>query len=75
MPKLKQNERDTITAVVGIEARQHLTELANELTKGGDKTFYASDIVREAIEEYLRAKGRDVSIKVDRGGYRTRRAS
>lgn len=72
MPELKDNERDTITAVVGTEARRQLSEVADELTQEREKKFYASDVVREAVEEYLRKRGRVITIKVDRGGYRER---
>jgi predicted DNA-binding protein len=32
-----------------------------------------ADVIREAIEGYLKAKGHSVSTAVDRGGYRPRK--
>lgn len=29
-----------------------------------------SDVIRDALDSYLKLKGRDISTEVDRGGYR-----
>lgn len=34
------------------------------------RRVYMSDVVREAIEEYLQRRGFDVKVEVDRGGDR-----
>lgn len=51
------------------QARKALDEAASGLTKPGVKV-YASDIVREALTDWFRARGEVVDFSVDRGGKR-----
>lgn len=70
MPGLKQDaQRKSVSVVLPVEVRQLLESMAQERT-AENGTVYASDIVREAIEEYLRKRGHDISVEVDRGGFR-----
>lgn len=52
------------------EARKAVDEIAQERGVQAGKNVYPSDIVREAVAEYLAARGRDISLAVDRGGNR-----
>ncbi|PJF39681.1 MAG: hypothetical protein CUN54_08045 [Phototrophicales bacterium] len=55
------------------EVRKILDQIATARAKDTEQTVYASDIAREAIEEYLRKHGYSIRVEVDRGGYRRRR--
>jgi predicted transcriptional regulator len=70
---LKSQKSKSINVVMTTEARQILDDMAEQRT-AVNGTTYASDIVREAIEEYLARNGHCIQIKVDRGGYRERSA-
>lgn len=71
-PRLK-----TTSVGLGDEALKLLQVIADERTKvvreaGENRTVYAGDLIREAVEEYLKRHGHDLSIGVNRGGYRER---
>jgi hypothetical protein len=75
MPKLTSEQSKSINVVVGAKVRKLLDEMARERTQqrrleGQSGTVYASDIVREALQVYLRKLGKAVAVEVDRGGYR-----
>lgn len=65
----------TTSVALGDLALEALRELAQEDTlamrqNGETTSIYASDLIREAVEEYLKRRGYDFSIGVNRGGYR-----
>lgn len=49
------------------EGYEALSELAREQKRP------IANVIRDAIEEYLRAHGKDISLAVNRGGYRERK--
>jgi hypothetical protein len=59
-----------IAVVLPDDVKKALESLASEQQASSDKRVYASDVVRDAIDEYLRARGIQLEIKPDRGGYR-----
>lgn len=59
-----------IAVVIPDEVKQALEGMAAAQQVNSDKRVYASDIVREAIDEYLQARGIVLDIKPDRGGWR-----
>lgn len=60
-----------MSVAIGDEARRILEELATKRTSENGRT-YASDLIREAVQEYLERRGYNITIEVDRGGYRER---
>lgn len=65
----------TTSVALGDLALEALQELAKQQTdamrKNGERTsVYTSDLIREAVEEYLKRRGYDFDIGVNRGGYR-----
>jgi len=60
-----------MSVALGDEARKILEELADRRTSENGKT-YASDLIREAVQEYLVKRGYNITIDVNRGGYRER---
>jgi hypothetical protein len=65
----------TIGVVVPLEVKRILEEVADERTRErrlADMTgkVFASDIVREAIEDWLARNGYEIPVEVDRGGFR-----
>lgn len=57
------------------EAKKVLQAIADEqyaenLSRGVKTRVYISDVVREAIAEYLQKRGHGVDVTVDRGGNR-----
>lgn len=69
-PGLKRSKRKAISVVVSDEARRILDKLAAERTSEYGYSVFASDVVRDAIEDYLNERGYEIKIEVDRGGYR-----
>jgi hypothetical protein len=72
MPDVDKPKRNILSVAVTDEARKHLDNLAQTRATQTGANFYASDIVREAIQEYLANRGIQIEVKVNRGGYRQR---
>lgn len=67
----------TLSVRMPDEMRSALDEIAEERSLQNrinkiSTSVYTADIVREAILEYLRARGYDINAEVDRGGWRER---
>lgn len=64
---MAQKPFEKIDIRIPVEAREALTEIA------GDKNVPTSDVVREALAEYLAKRGKTISFKQSpRGGARPR---
>lgn len=68
---MSDGKKKAIGVVVSDDVRKIIEELAQRQSTE-NKRVYASDIAREAIQEYLNARGYNVKVDVDRGGYRER---
>lgn len=60
----------SVDVVLPEDVRQILDELAEKRSSELQVNVYASDIVREALEQYLKQLGIDKEIRVNRGGDR-----
>lgn len=72
---LMSPRQKTTSFTLGDLALDALKELAAERTQeqrlsGKTTTVYAGDLIREAVEEYLKRHGYDFAVGVNRGGYR-----
>ncbi len=70
-----KKEMTSIDVVVSEEVKTVLSELAavkeaEGRSSGMRQKVYPSDIVREAIQEYLERRGHSVVVNVNRGGDR-----
>lgn len=70
-----KKENPSIDVVIPEEVKQILGELAEaeeaRLHEAGIKQkVYPSDIARQAIAEFLKSKGYDIEVSVNRGGDR-----
>jgi hypothetical protein len=64
---------EKIDVRIPTEAINALEAIANERKEAEQKNISPSDIMREALAEYLERQGRVVSFKTNRGGVRIRR--
>lgn len=67
---MKKDRNPSLDVVMTEEMRDSLEMLAKERSVGLPNKVYASDIVREAIEEYLEQRGYPLKSKIFRGGRR-----
>lgn len=73
MPEMN-TEKKSISVVLSSEAKAALEALAQQQSRSGKKKN-ASDVIRDAIQRYLADEGHELTITVERGGYRERTAS
>lgn len=69
MSKPQPTRKPALSVTLPDDVRAALDRLAAEGSRPEKKVF-AGDIVREAIHDYLIARGITLDISVDRGGYR-----
>jgi hypothetical protein len=72
----KPDRKPALSVVMSDEVRQVLDDIAKQQTdelrgKGENRKVYAGDVVRDAIEYYLKeVYQKEVDVSVDRGGFR-----
>ena len=66
-------KKPTIGVVVPQNVKDKLEDLASAQQEKSTAKVYASDIVREAIQEYFNKRNIDILVSVDRGGDRIKR--
>lgn len=64
------NRDNRIDVVVPSEVKEILEEIAGDMHQQTGKTVILGDVVRQAIELYLKQQGIDIPVTVNRGGVR-----